>query len=145
MPRQAPNSPEKPSRHDAGNATPDGAGMLRLVPDGTVPHGTMSSMRKQLGRVPTGGWMVAFAVLFAFAALIWTDSSGDWSFSNWWVEAGPAATAFCTAVAARLGHRPAGAIVAWTLFAPVVWALCLAPALVVLALIVGLLYGHGIN
>ena len=56
-----------------------------------------------------------------------------------------AATAFCTAVAARLGHRPAGALVAWTLFAPVVWALCLAPALVVLALIVGLLYGHGIN
>ena len=89
--------------------------------------------------------MLAFAVLFAFAALIWTDSSGDWSFSNWWVEAGPAATAFCSAVAARLCHRSPGALVAWTLFAPVVWALCLAPALVVLALIVGLLYGHGIN
>jgi hypothetical protein len=110
-----------------------------------VRNCTMSSMRKQLGRVPTGGWMLSFAVVFAFAALVWTDRSGDWTFSNWWVEAGPAATAVCTAVAARLGRRSAGALVGWTLFAPVVWALCLAPALVVLALIVGLLYGHGIN
>ena len=89
--------------------------------------------------------MLSFAVLFAFAALIWTDSSGDWTFSNRWVEIGPAATAFCTAVAARLDHRSKAAIVGWTLFAPIVWALCLGPALVVLALIVGLLYGHGIN
>jgi len=105
----------------------------------------MPLMLKRLGRVPTGGWMLVFAVLFAFAALIWTDASGDWSFSNWWVEVGPAATAVCTAVAARLGRRSTGALVGWTLVAPVVWALCLAPALVVVALIVGLLYGHGIN
>jgi hypothetical protein len=102
-------------------------------------------MLKQLGRVPTGGWMLSFAVVFAFAALGWTDSTGDWSFSNRWIEVGPAATAVCTALAARLGHRSAGAAVGWTLFAPIVWALCLAPALVVLALIVGLLYGHGIS
>lgn len=105
----------------------------------------MAAMLKRLGRVPTGGWMLVFAVLFAFAALGWTDATGDWSFSSWWVEAGPVATAVCTAVAARLGHRSTGALVGWTLFAPVVWALCLAPALIVLALIVGLVAGHGIN
>jgi hypothetical protein len=102
-------------------------------------------MLKQLGRVPTGGWMLSFATVFAFAALIWTDATGDWSFSNWWVEAGPAATAFCTALAARLRHRSTRELVGWTLVAPVVWALFLPPALVVLALIVGLVYGHGIK
>jgi hypothetical protein len=141
MPRQAPNSPEKPSRHDFANATPDCAGLL----GGLSETAQCRRMLKQLGRVPTGGWMLSFAAAFAFAAVVWTNSSGDWSFSNRWIEVGPAATALFTALAARLGHRPTGALVGWTLFAPFVWALCLAPALVVLALIVGLVYGHGIN
>jgi NADH:ubiquinone oxidoreductase subunit 6 (subunit J) len=102
-------------------------------------------MIRQLGRVPTGSWMLVSAAVLAFAAVASTDATGDWSFSNRWVEAGPAATAFCTALAARLRRRSIGELVGWTLFAPFVWALCLAPALVVLALVVGLVSGHGIK
>jgi hypothetical protein len=141
MSGQAPNSPEKPSCHDCANATPVRFGLH----DGLSKPAQCDRMLRQLGRVPTGGWMLSFAAFFAFAALIWTDATGDWSFSNWWVEAGPVATAFFTALAARLGHRSLRALVGWTLFAPFVWALLLAPALVVLALVVGLVYGHGIK
>ena len=76
--------------------------------DPLVRDCTMAAMLKRLSRVPTGGWMLVFAVLFAFAALGWTDATGDWSFSSRWVEAGPARPRVCTAVAARLGHRSTG-------------------------------------
>jgi hypothetical protein len=101
-------------------------------------------MLTQLRRMPTGAWMLSFAFVFAFAALAWANAR-NWSITWWSVAPAPLATALLTAVAARLGHRSTGSLVGWTLFAPLAWALCLFPALIMLALVVGLLYGHGIK